>query len=100
MPEAWSSTARATRCSPRSAPRGQASMPRSRCNEAWRGRRGRTAPLSANAAWPLDELRGEAGFEERIKRAELTLEQRIQDLVASKIEKAFGSLPEEGGGKN
>jgi class 3 adenylate cyclase len=56
-------------------------------------------PLRANAASPLDELRGEAGFEERIKRAEETLEQRIQDLVASKIEKAFGSSPEGPTGK-
>jgi class 3 adenylate cyclase len=48
-------------------------------------------PLRTNAASPLDEMSGENGFEERIKRAEATLEQRIQDHVASSIERAFNA---------
>jgi class 3 adenylate cyclase len=58
-------------------------------------------PLRANAASPLEDLRGEGGFEARIKRAEATLEQRIQDQVATTIEKAFGaSLGRRPRGKN
>ncbi len=54
-------------------------------------------PLRSNAASPLDDLGGEKGFEERIKRAEETLEQRIQDHVASLIERAFGATVEKPG---
>lgn len=50
-------------------------------------------PLRGDAASPLEDLGREDGFDERIKRAEATLEQRIQDHVASKIEAAFGSSP-------
>ena len=57
------------------------------------GLAGEFPPLRANAASPLEDLRGEAVFDERIKRAEVTLEQRIKDLVAGKIEQAFGSSP-------
>ena len=57
-------------------------------------------PLRANAASPLDDLRGEHTFDERIKRAEAALEQRIQDQVASKIERAFGAPPGRGRGKD
>jgi class 3 adenylate cyclase len=46
-------------------------------------------PLRTNAASPLAEINGEDRFEDRIKRAEATLEQRIQDRVASVIERAF-----------
>jgi class 3 adenylate cyclase len=50
-------------------------------------------PLRVDAASPLEDLRGGDGFEQRIKRAEATLEQRIQDRVASTIETAFGASP-------
>jgi class 3 adenylate cyclase len=49
--------------------------------------------LRANAASPLEDLRGKESFDERIKRAEAALEQRIQDQIASTIEKAFGASP-------
>lgn len=51
-------------------------------------------PLRANAASPLEDLRGEGGFDERMKRVGETLEQRIQDHVASTIEKALGASTE------
>ena len=57
-------------------------------------------PLRANAASPLDDLRGQNTFDERIKRAEAALEQRIQDQVASKIERAFGAPPGRGRGQD
>jgi hypothetical protein len=63
------------------------------------GLAGEFPPLRANAASPLEDLRGDDGFEERIKRAQETLEKRIQDRVASTIEKAFGTSP-GGRGKN
>jgi class 3 adenylate cyclase len=50
-------------------------------------------PLRTDAASPLEDLRGEAGFDERIKRAEAMLEQRIQDRVARTIETALGASP-------